>query len=291
MKKLYVAYQKGTFPTGELLQIESAEDVQADMVCYLSNEQRYYLPERALTDEELLEMIDFETRLEYALGERYEELHAEQIKEMQGQETAVKKELQEEKGVDEAEAIKLAAQWAKDLYGLKLEDFQINTRLDTTSYLWKNYDAVYEIVYTIPGYENYNLYIDAHTSALIEVLSYNSEASHKEITVSELKDSLQTRKEEALQFLEARLQVSENYTHAYCYYVATEGKISNSVQMAFVTKDNMAYVVTLNGGELELYSKLSYEAYQKYLVESPKAIHKTYQWEEMEIPLEKKNAN
>ncbi|MDE7233095.1 MAG: hypothetical protein K2N37_08505, partial [Lachnospiraceae bacterium] len=59
--KLYAQYLEGLFPTGELVQVNSEEEAAEHEFCFLSTTSVFYLPtNRELTDEEILEQIDFE---------------------------------------------------------------------------------------------------------------------------------------------------------------------------------------------------------------------------------------
>ena len=79
MSELYSQYQQGVFPKGELPQVDSVEEAEALELCYLTTTSSFYLPDRELTDEELLQLIDFEVKRNYALKKRYEEEYADEI--------------------------------------------------------------------------------------------------------------------------------------------------------------------------------------------------------------------
>ena len=57
---LYRAYLQGTFPQGELRQEQTQKKERADSLYYARDTSTFYLPERELTDEELLQIIEFE---------------------------------------------------------------------------------------------------------------------------------------------------------------------------------------------------------------------------------------
>ncbi|MDE5717617.1 MAG: hypothetical protein K2I53_08405, partial [Lachnospiraceae bacterium] len=87
--KLYAQYLDGLFPTGELTQVDSEEEAGKHEFCFLTTTSVFYLPmNRELTDEEILEQIDFQQKRDYALQEQ----HAEEIAERKA---AEKKQIKE----------------------------------------------------------------------------------------------------------------------------------------------------------------------------------------------------
>jgi len=66
-------YNEGTFPKGQLAQVETVEEAEKLEFCFLVPYSRFYLPDRELTDEELLQIIDFHAKRDYALRQHVEE--------------------------------------------------------------------------------------------------------------------------------------------------------------------------------------------------------------------------
>ncbi|MDD2972385.1 MAG: hypothetical protein PHE02_09690 [Lachnospiraceae bacterium] len=287
MKQMTIAYQKGTFPKGELLQIQEESQRDMDRVCYLGTKQCYYLPERALTEEDLLEIIDFQTKMDYALRDRREEWETEGSTDAGmhnrngGMADRVEKKSSAEnttEKITEAEAIKIASQWAQKLYPIKLEDYQMTNRLDRETYVWKGYDAVYEICYGISGFEYYYIYLNAWDGALLEVVHTDTGLSPQEVTLEELKESLPERETEARNYLKEQLQVEETFTKVTCNYVEENGKINSAVQMAFDTEGHTTYVLQFVDGKLTLYSMLPQDAYEEYLENYFKVLPGDKEW-------------
>lgn len=59
----------GCFPEKSVLYVQSIAEVQRDRVCFEAAKSMFYLPNRELTDEELLEIIDFYYARDYSLQE------------------------------------------------------------------------------------------------------------------------------------------------------------------------------------------------------------------------------
>lgn len=73
MNQLYPAYEGGRFPEGELQLISSEADYQGKGVAYLAEKGTFYFPEKEMSDEELLQLIDFRYKRDYSLSEINEE--------------------------------------------------------------------------------------------------------------------------------------------------------------------------------------------------------------------------
>ena len=68
LEKLQEEYlTEGRCPDKELAMVSDQENVNDGEVCYVENSSTYYLPERSLTDEELLELIDFRYKRDYSV--------------------------------------------------------------------------------------------------------------------------------------------------------------------------------------------------------------------------------
>lgn len=64
MAELQQSYQNETVKPEKMIQeVDSAEDVTEGTLCYIVSTGEYYLPDRELTDEELLEIIDCNFRI------------------------------------------------------------------------------------------------------------------------------------------------------------------------------------------------------------------------------------
>lgn len=57
----------GRYPSSELLVVEHAAEVPDDAVVYIVDSSAYFLPERELSDEELLELLDFDYKRDYSV--------------------------------------------------------------------------------------------------------------------------------------------------------------------------------------------------------------------------------
>lgn len=66
-RELWQAYENGTFPEGVIAQVDSEDAVVEGTLCYDRSAGVFYLPDQEMTDEELLQIIDFQHKMEYAV--------------------------------------------------------------------------------------------------------------------------------------------------------------------------------------------------------------------------------
>lgn len=72
--KLTLSYRTGdTYPANEVTYIDGVSQWKGNQVCFLTDVSTFFLPARELTDEELLEIIDFYYKRDYSLAESRQE--------------------------------------------------------------------------------------------------------------------------------------------------------------------------------------------------------------------------
>ena len=94
------------------------------MLYYAQDNSVFHLPERELTDEELLQIIDFQTKRDYVLSQRTSQEYEEQRRE-------AREEIAAEGGITEEKAIELGKEWLNRLYGITGEGMELNHYPDT----------------------------------------------------------------------------------------------------------------------------------------------------------------
>lgn len=67
-KALWQAYKNGTFPEKVIAQVDSAEAAPEGTLCYIRATGVFNLPAQEMTDEEMLEIIDFQHKMSYAVA-------------------------------------------------------------------------------------------------------------------------------------------------------------------------------------------------------------------------------
>lgn len=106
MKKLLWLYRNGTFPEHRILLVDTMSGGTEDTLSYNKDIGEFYLPERELTDEELLEIIDFNQIRNYALGQT--QAAQETREEMRAEQNRLREQVRAFGGISEEEAIEIA---------------------------------------------------------------------------------------------------------------------------------------------------------------------------------------
>lgn len=77
MEALAADYEaKGRFPEGELVMLDTAEDYKGKNVGFLKGTSTFFFPEKEMSDEELLQVIDFRYKRDYSLQKMNEMIAA-----------------------------------------------------------------------------------------------------------------------------------------------------------------------------------------------------------------------
>lgn len=165
MKELLWLYRNGTFPAQKILLVDAMSGGAEDTLSYNKDTGEFYLPERELTDEELLQIIDFNQIRNYALGQ------TQAAQEMREEKRAEQKRLREQVramgGISEKEAIEIARKQMESEIGTLAE----RTELSQVNLHDLKGDPVaveYLVVFYDPKEIHYYLYdIDAADGSLL----------------------------------------------------------------------------------------------------------------------------
>lgn len=249
MEELYQQYQTGVFPTGEVLRVDSVEEAEENEFYFLATDSVFYLPDRELTDEELLEIIDFNQKRDYALKKRYEEEFADEIAQQKEKESRQIAEAVEAGGVTEEEAVEIAKGWLNKIFGITEEGLEMRSGF-VDDVLIGTENEFYEVVW----YENsltnrqYIFFINPKGS-LAEVIYGGADLADGERPALEEADNLiPGLKEKAASVIEDKMQLG--YEDVYCVYYIYHNKntdkeyVGKKVDFVFVQEDGAACSVT-----------------------------------------------
>lgn len=144
MAELFKSYQNGTFPEGELLLLEANTEIPENVLCYEKNTGCFYLPDRSLTDEELLQIIDFNYKRDYSLtlDPQVQSEIAMQEKEQEEIKARIEKQ---QNSISETEAASIAQKWMDSLFGISTDGMEETIYLDKDSFDIPTYHVTYDI--------------------------------------------------------------------------------------------------------------------------------------------------
>ncbi|MBD5543807.1 MAG: hypothetical protein HDR01_06100 [Lachnospiraceae bacterium] len=268
-RELSIAYhQDGRFPEGELKRVEDESEVDRDMLCFAPKNFYFYLPERTLTDEELLQIIDYQNKVNYALTERYENTYGEEIAARKADAEETKQNVEANGGLTDEEAVAKAREWLDKLYGKTVEGMEVSCAIDTEGLGTKELPT-YEVKFSFADVDTYTFTIDATDGSLIEALYSGKELSAEEMSVSDGEAKAEALSQTAEKYLRDTFGISQECREVYYAYNTDENNtvLNNMMVFQFVMEDNMTYAVALDcmDGVLEVYKVQDYAAWQKNL--------------------------
>lgn len=124
-KALWKAYENGTFPEKTIAQADSADAAPEGTLCYIRATGIFNLPEQEMTDEEILEIIDFQHKMSYAIahGPQTQAAGAESWE----KEARLEKALQDADGMSGDEAVEIAEKQLKADLGDAADGLELMT--------------------------------------------------------------------------------------------------------------------------------------------------------------------
>ena len=128
MQQLQEAYQNGRFPQQTITFTDSVGQIPNDSLRYDSDTGFLFLPDRTLTDEELLQIIDFNYTRDYAVSQGT--VAQEARKEWAEKEESLKAKVQKEGWITEKEALQAAEEYLQTEFGLSAEGMIADVFLD-----------------------------------------------------------------------------------------------------------------------------------------------------------------
>ena len=248
MSELYTQYQKGVFPEGALPQVDSVEEAEKLELCYLTTTSSFYLPDRELTDEELLQLIDFEVKRNYALKKRYEEEYADEIAAKEQAEKEQIAQIVDEGGITEEEAVVEAQKWLEKIFGITGEGLELNHYLCDFEGDYSGENNLYMVNWSQQSQNYYYFYISSIDGSLAE-MHYSGggmvEAMRIDVTLDEMKEKLPGLRDTAVSFMAEKLGIDvTSYAETYLnYYVYDGQKTGSSAEFVFVDENGEGYMV------------------------------------------------
>lgn len=267
-EKLYAQYMDGLFPTDELIQVDSEEEAAKYEFCFLTTTSVFYLPQnRELTDEEILEQIDFEKKRDYALLEQ----HAEEIAKRKAAEKEQIQKAVAAGGVTEEQAVEIAEEYLKRIFGLDGSGMELNHYYNNSDSDSAGIVGTYGVNWSDMGnYSYYYFFIDAADGTLRSMsYSYDSEGTDAlRPSVSEAPGKIDDIRQQAREFLEEKLDISESFEEVKSYYLVnvTDERVGRTVDVLFAEEDGVSYLVTCRwDGEVRDFAVDTKEDYEERL--------------------------
>lgn len=290
-EKLYARYLNGLFPEGELTMVDSEEAAAEHEFCFLTTTGVFYLPvNRELTDEEILQKIDFEKKQDYAVQKQ----NAERIAEREAKEKELVREVVSSGGITEQQAVETAAAYLKQVFGLDESGMECNHYYNDPDASPAHTVGTYCVNWSDMGsYSYYYFWIDA-TDGTLQSLSYSHDLEGMEAarpTVSEAPGKIAGIKRQAQSFLEEKLEIRGPFQEVKSYYRVnvTDERVGLLVDVLFVGDGGASYLVECTwAGEVSGFSVAAKEDYEEHLqteVQTNVDYYRTREDREVEIEI------
>lgn len=286
MTELVPKYTEGTFPEGELARAESVEEAAGLGFCFLAPSSTFYLPDRELTDEELLQIIDFYVKRDYAVTKQYEEEFADELAQRKENEEQKIAEIIEGDGIAEEEAVEIAKGWLMKLYGINEDGLECNHYLGEDDVPIVGKTEFYHVNWTdFLNRQYYYFYIDTEDGSLAYAKGTSGNMEEQTHAVTEANALLPELEQSAIRFAE---QLQLTYEDCYYAYYSVDDALGKNVMFIFAREDSSAFGLTYYwNGTFYGFSKTQFSTYQeKYealKVSAEKVEGYTHKEEEIEI--------
>lgn len=231
MEELKAKYENGQFPEKTLTVVKTQADAEKSAeLYYVEDTSLFVIPARELTDEEILEIIDFYYCRDYSLMEKVN----------QESKTADNTDIVEVKiGVDEDKAVELAKTVVSDIYGTDCTGFDITVEYDDS------YGNIYNV--TLNDQEimaDYSVTVDADQESITEV-SFIRQEDYSVTGIAVDRDKFTAKYEDALDILTTKLKIEKPIIKSTCEYNHYEdGSLERGVvSYLFELDDGTGYVI------------------------------------------------
>ena len=125
-RELWQAYEDGTFPENVIAQADNEEDAPDGTLCYVRSTGVFHLPAQEMTDEEMLQIIDFQHKMSYAVGQSGVVTEKEKAA-YRAEEERKRNIVQEADGISGEEAIEIAKRQLEADLGEKAASLELMT--------------------------------------------------------------------------------------------------------------------------------------------------------------------
>lgn len=139
MDKLREQYEnEGRFPEGKVAVVDKEEDAKEGQITFVTTTRTYVIPEKEMTDEQILQIIDYGYKEDYSLRQERrgtEENYDGVVSDEQVAENEEK--IKSCDGMSKEEAKELAAKYIKNIYDIDVSEYDVDVNA--------NYDSSYEV--------------------------------------------------------------------------------------------------------------------------------------------------
>ncbi len=267
MEELKQKYNKGTFPAHAITIVKAQIDTDGrDELYFAEDTSFFHLPVRDLTDEEMLQIIDFYYSRDYSLGENNKQAKAEV--------TDSPKEFIQMGGINEEEATELARNEIAHIYETDCKNLVTTVEYDDIGGTGNIYRVILADSEDNPVY---NITIDADLGKVTELfLPQQNPPSTNELEVDQ--DKITAKFEDAMVILNKIKGSEEKVVQSCCEYnCISEGVLERGVvTYLFETEEGVGYILKYNFAINSFFNILvmDYDGYRQIIEHGEKSRQK-----------------
>lgn len=265
-QELAEKYLTGTFPEGEIPQADSEEDVKEDELCFIVPRSTFYLPDRELTDEEILEIIDFSVKRDYALRQKVVKEYAQELAQQEETEQKQIVDNVENGGITQQQAVEIATEKLYAFFEDDGEGMELNSYYSETDHRATG-EAVYVVTWSHPvTHKRYSVELSAQDGRVTWARQTNPDSADiPDLAAKEAKERIGVLRKSAEAFMEEKAEAA--YENVYVYYLeCMDGTevYHDGVRFVFELPDQSAYGVTYDwDGVLDNYMEVDLADYRE----------------------------
>lgn len=234
-EELLVFYEAGErYPEREITAIRETTQVLKDRVCFLVADSKFYLPEQRLSDEDLLEIIDFYHKRDYSLAQSH----------TQEAEKDVKKA-----GVSVDEIANMASKWVWKIYGVDVKNWERKVEMKKTIEAQKRY---YNVIFENRK-EQKTYFVDLDESNFFGVIETTVNRKDYSENISVTKQQLNEAYQDSL-FVYKRLGTDDQIKRLSCDYDKKKIIPHGVIRFLFEQKKNRGYVLHYSFNTSKVYN-------------------------------------
>lgn len=184
-KALWQDYENGKFPEKDIAQADTAKEASEGTLCYIKDTSVFNLPAQEMTDEEMLEIIDFQHKMEYALTQSSAVSEEEKAK-YKAEEARLEKIVQDAGGITGEEAVEIGKKQLKADLGEKGEKLELMTDrsgsgaqlmdISEDEEMKSKAGVIYDVGFGDPeNHSTYGYIIDAVDGSILDTWEYTPE--------------------------------------------------------------------------------------------------------------------
>lgn len=249
---------EGRFPESKLTQLEKEVNVTDNSLYFVSSESKFYLPEREMTDEELLELIDFYYKRDYSVQN----------------ENNLEKNSARKCKIDENDAVNLSRESIKNVFGMDVSESDFTIELQPIEEADKMLH--YLVNFTIDTDKSISVLIDADDGSIgqMRLNCYDVYSENKVLDKKEYEKYYLFIRQNVIEKMEADLKGVKLY-----YMLENDHLLKNgTLKYIFELENGAGYVVNYSLNMEMIY-------YLRY-IDDINCFEKTMEGNEQELVLE-----